>query len=42
MALLLVPGASGLLIGAAFDLMQALGVPPGPIVDGWRAFHFWG
>jgi len=40
--LLFVPGASALLIGAAFALMHALGVPPDPIIDGWRAFHFWG
>jgi len=40
--LLFVPAASGLLIGGAFELMRALGVPPAAIVEGWRAFHFWG
>lgn len=40
--LLFVPVASQLLIGSAFELMSALGVPPQAIVDGWRAFHFWG
>ena len=39
--LLFVPGASGLLLHLAIDLVRALGVPLQPIADGWRAFHFW-
>jgi Zn-dependent protease len=40
--LLFVPGASALLLGAAFLMMRAMGVPSDLILDGWRAFHFWG
>ena len=36
-----VPGASGLLVGAAASLTAALGVPREAIAGGWDAFHFW-
>ena len=38
---ILVPGASGLLLGAAASLTAALGVPREAIGAGWDAFHFW-
>jgi Zn-dependent protease len=40
-ALLLAPGVSGALFGAAFDLAAAMGVPRDSVIAGWDAFHFW-
>lgn len=41
MALFLVPGVSGALIGTAVDLTQAAGVPGIAIATGYDAFRFW-
>jgi Zn-dependent protease len=40
-ALLFLPGASALLLGAAVDLTGVLGVPREAMAAGWDAFHFW-
>ena len=39
--LMFVPGVSGVLLGTAAELSEALGVPRSAIGDGWDAFHFW-
>jgi Zn-dependent protease len=39
--LMFVPGVSGMLLGTAADLSEALGVPRSAIGAGWDAFHFW-
>lgn len=41
LALFLIPGVSGLLIGSAIEITRAAGVPGLAIAEGFEAFRFW-
>lgn len=41
LALFMVPGVSGLLIGSAIEITRAAGVPGLAIAEGFAAFRFW-